>query len=175
MRHLYLTLVSMLAILIAGCTSPYDPIDDTPSDDPTENQDPYAEVIPGNPENSEDPQNPNPGSGTTDDVIEYSLVEVRPTFQGGDANKFYEWVQKNLVYPEQAKAEGVQGRVNVQFIVNTNGSMSNVEVKRGVDDRLNAEAVRVIQSCQIKWTPGMQNGKKVRVRVGMTVPFQIYS
>ena len=63
-----------------------------------------------------------------EEAIPFALVEEKPKFQGGDANTFSAWVNKNLQYPEIAKENGVQGRVTLQFTVNTDGSVSDVKV-----------------------------------------------
>lgn len=104
-------------------------------------------------------------------VIPFALVEVKPKFQGGDANTFSKWVSLNLEYPANAKANGVSGRVMVEFIVNTDGSVSDVKVLRGVDPELDAEAIRVIQSSP-KWTPGEQRDSPVKVGYQFPVIFQ---
>ncbi|GAB1474905.1 hypothetical protein MASR2M69_23460 [Bacteroidota bacterium] len=61
------------------------------------------------------------------------VVEVKPKFMGGDENTFTKWVASNLVYPPEAKAKGIQGRVIVQFIIDSTGRLNNVKVLRGVD------------------------------------------
>ncbi len=71
-----------------------------------------------------------------EEAIPFAIVEEKPKFQGGDANTFSVWVNKHLVYPEVARENGVSGRVVLQFTVNTDGSISNVKVVRGVDPAL---------------------------------------
>ena len=102
----------------------------------------------------------------------FALVENKPTFQGGDANTFSKWVNSRLEYPEIAKENGIQGRVTLQFTVNTDGSVSDVKVLRGVDSSLDKEAVRVVSSSP-KWKPGMQRDKPVRVTYTFPVIFQL--
>ena len=113
---------------------------------------------------------------TAEEVVEekaipFALVEVKPKFQGGDANTFSKWVSQNLEYPAAAKANGLSGRVMVEFTVNTDGSVSDVKVLRGVDPELDAEAIRVIQSSP-KWTPGEQRDSPVKVSYQFPVIFQ---
>ncbi|MFI3279410.1 MAG: M56 family metallopeptidase [Rikenellaceae bacterium] len=98
--------------------------------------------------------------------------EVMPTFQGGDLVSFRNWVMMNLRYPEKAAMNNVQGAVNIKFIVETDGSVSSVEVLRSPDPDLSAEAVRVILSSP-KWTPGEQRGEKVKVTYTLPVVFAI--
>ena len=107
-----------------------------------------------------------------EEAIPFALVEEKPKFQGGDANKFSKWVNSKLVYPEIAKENGVQGRVTLQFTVNTDGSVSNVTVLRGVDASLDREAVRIVSSSP-KWQPGKQRERPVKVTYTFPVIFQL--
>ena len=92
----------------------------------------------------------------------FSDIEVKPTFQGGDANSFALWVNSQIAYPEQAKKDQVQGRVMVQFTIGSDGVVRDAKVVRGVREDLDAEALRVISSSP-EWEPGMQDGKAVPV------------
>lgn len=107
-----------------------------------------------------------------EEAIPFQLVEQKPSFNGGDANEFSKWVNKRLVYPEIAKENGVQGRVMLQFTVNTDGSVSGVKVLRGVDPSLDKEAVRVVSSSP-KWKPGKQRDRAVKVTYTFPVIFQL--
>lgn len=107
-----------------------------------------------------------------EEAIPFALVEEKPKFQGGDANNFSKWVNTHLNYPEIAKENGVQGRVTLQFTVNTDGSVSNVTVLRGVDSSLDKEAVRIVSSSP-KWTPGRQRERPVKVTYTFPVIFQL--
>ena len=98
----------------------------------------------------------------TQEPTSFSDIEVKPTFQGGDANNFALWVNSQLAYPEQAKNDQVQGRVMVQFTIGSDGVVRDAQVLRGVREDLDAEALRVISSSP-KWEPGMQDGKAVPV------------
>lgn len=115
--------------------------------------------------------------GRKEEVVEeedipFVMVEEKPKFKGGDENAFTKWVAERLVYPEIAKENSVQGRVILQFRVNTDGSVDNVKVVRGVDPSLDKEAVRVVASSP-KWTPGRQRNKAVRVVYTFPVIFQL--
>lgn len=107
-----------------------------------------------------------------EEAIPFALVERKPTFQGGDANNFSKWVNSHLEYPDLAKENGIQGRVTLQFTVNTDGSVSNVIVLRGVDSSLDKEAVRVVASSP-KWQPGKQRDRAVKVTYTFPVIFQL--
>lgn len=106
------------------------------------------------------------------EAIPFQLVEDKPSFQGRDANEFSKWVNQRLVYPEEAKNNGVQGRVTLQFTVGKDGTIRNVRVLRGIDPALDREAVRVV-SMSPKWKPGKQRGAPVPVTYTFPVIFQV--
>lgn len=101
----------------------------------------------------------------------FDVVEVMPQFPGGQI-AMLQYLMKNIKYPEQAVKEGIQGRVTVRFIVEKDGSISDVKPVLSVHPLLNKEAVRVVKSMP-KWTPGKQNGKPVRVRFNLPVMFKL--
>lgn len=102
-----------------------------------------------------------------DDGVVFIVVEQMPEFPGGQ-QALFKYLNENVKYPAIAKENGIQGRVICQFVVNTDGSISNVEVvKSGGDPSLDKEAVRVLKGMP-RWRPGIQRG--VRVRVKFTVP-----
>ena len=82
------------------------------------------------------------------------------------------YLYENTKYPVVAQENGVQGRVTVQFVVEKDGSISDVHVLRGVDPSLDKEAVRVVKSMP-RWTPGKQNGITVRVNYRVPVLFRL--
>jgi len=112
------------------------------------------------------------GEGGSELEDPFFLVEVMPSFKGGDLNKFREWVQKRTNYPQEALDRKIQGRVFLTFIVETDGSVSSVTVVKGVDPMIDNEAIRAIQGSP-KWTPGLQRGQPVRVRYSMWLAFII--
>ena len=101
----------------------------------------------------------------------FDVVEVMPQFPGGQI-AMLQYIMKNIKYPEQAMKEGIQGRVAVRFIVEKDGSISDVKPILSVHPLLNKEAVRVVESMP-KWTPGKHNGKPVRVRFNVPVMFKL--
>ena len=107
-----------------------------------------------------------------EEAAPFHLVEVKPRFNGGDANEFSEWVNAHLKYPRTAKENGVQGRVTLQFTIETDGSVSGVKILRGVEPSLDKEAVRVVSSSP-KWEPGLIKGEPVRVTYTFPVIFQL--
>ena len=101
----------------------------------------------------------------------FDIVEVMPQYPGGQI-AMLKYIMENIKYPEQAMKEGIQGRVAVSFIVEKDGSISDVKPILSVHPLLNKEAVRVVESMP-KWTPGKQNGKPVRVRFNVPVMFKL--
>lgn len=106
------------------------------------------------------------------EAIPYALVDQKPRFQGGGANEFSKWVNQHLCYPYDAKKDGIQGRVTLQFSVNADGNVVDVKVLRSVDPSLDKEAVRVVSSSP-KWTPGKHNDKPVKVTFTFPVIFRL--
>ena len=98
----------------------------------------------------------------------FQVVEDMPTFPG-DINK---WLGKNVKYPVIAQENNIQGRVTVQFVIERDGSITDVKVLRGVDPSLDKEAVRVVKSMP-KWKPGKQRGKPVRVSYTVPINFRL--
>lgn len=101
----------------------------------------------------------------------FMVVEKMPQFTGGDP-ALIKYLNENVRYPVKAQENNIQGRIICQFVVDTDGSITNVEVVRSVDASLDAEAVRVITAMP-KWTPGEQRGEKVRVRYTMPINFKL--
>lgn len=110
----------------------------------------------------------------SDEVLSFAVVESVPVFPGcEDAStnnekkacfqqQILKYVSKNFNFPEMARQMGIQGKVYVGFVIEKDGSISNVEVMRGVDKMLDDEAIRVVKSLP-KMTPAKQRGKAVRM------------
>lgn len=103
----------------------------------------------------------------------FMRVEKAPSFPGGQ-KAMMEYLMKNVKYPASCQEAGIQGRVIVSFVVNKDGSIVNVEVIRGVHEKLDAEAVRVVKSMPT-WSPGEQQGRKVRSKFQLPVFFRLAS
>lgn len=101
----------------------------------------------------------------------FDVVEQMPEYPGG-MQAMFKYMADNMKYPADAEKQKVEGRVLVQFIVETDGSVSNTEVLTRVFPSLDAEAVRVINKMP-KWIPGKQNGKVVRVKYVIPVNFRL--
>lgn len=101
----------------------------------------------------------------------YYEVDEMPSFPGG-LNGLMTFLAQNMVYPVTAQENGVQGRVTVSFVVETDGSITDVEVARSVDPFLDREAMRIVKAMP-KWTPGKKDGKPVRVKYTVPVVFRL--
>ena len=101
----------------------------------------------------------------------FTAVEQMPEFPGGQ-QKLMQWLSSNLRYPDIAQQNGVQGRVIVKFVVEKDGSITGVEVAKGVDKDLDAEAVRTVKRMP-KWQPGKNNGQAVRTAFTLPVQFKL--
>ena len=108
---------------------------------------------------------------STDKVHDFVSLDRQPTFPGG-MDKYYEYVQTNLRYPSEARANKVQGKVFLSFIVETDGDISNIRVDRRLGSGTDEEAVRVIAESP-KWTPGIKDGKEVRVKFNIPISFTL--
>lgn len=109
-----------------------------------------------------------------EEVVEqeiFQIVEEMPSFPGGE-QKLMEYVHKNVKYPQIARESGIKGRVFVSFVVEPDGSVSNVKVLRGIGGGCDEEAMRVVKSMP-KWKPGKQRGKAVRVSYMLPINFQL--
>ena len=101
----------------------------------------------------------------------FTVVEQMPLFPGGDA-ALMAYLRDNIHYPTVAAENGVQGRVVVGFVVERDGSITDVNVLRSVDPSLDREAMRVVKGMP-RWTPGKQNGSAVRVKYQVPVTFRL--
>lgn len=111
------------------------------------------------------------GSGTVyKEVYEYDYVTQKPTFPGGQA-QLVSYINNTRHYPRRAYERGIQGRVTLSFVIEADGSVSNIAILKGVEESLNREAVRIIANMP-NWQPGRLNGHPVPVRVIQTVPFR---
>ena len=115
------------------------------------------------------PPPPPPKSGDYEGEV-FVRVEEMPGFDGGTSEKFREYIAQNLKYPEEAASKKIEGRVFVSFIVEKDGTVTNVRIVRGVDPILDNEAIRVVESSP-KWTPGKQRGELVRTTFTFPITF----
>lgn len=101
----------------------------------------------------------------------FSVVEQMPSFPGG-MGAMMQYLSSNIKYPKEAEKKGIQGRVLLSFIVQTDGSITDVRISKSVDPSLDKEAIRVVKSMP-KWIPGRQNGEPVRVKYTFPVTFRL--
>ena len=111
----------------------------------------------------------NKAKGSSTDGLIYTIVEENPQFPDGQAAMF-RWLGSNIKYPKDARENGVQGTVYVGFVVEKDGSVSNVKVAKGIGGGCDEEAIRVVSSLP-NFKPGIQNGAPVRVQYKVAVPF----
>lgn len=107
----------------------------------------------------------------TEEQPVFLVVEEMPVYPGGD-EAMRQFLVSNIIYPQIAKENNIQGKVFVEFIIEKTGDVTNVKVIRGVDPLLDDEAVRVVKLFP-KWTPGKQEGKLVRVRFIVPIIFKL--
>lgn len=107
------------------------------------------------------------GGGTEEPMFQ---VEVMPSFRGGDLSKFRLWVGNRTPYPKAAMDNKIRGTVFLTFVVEKDGSVSNVTVVKGVHPLLDSTAVKAISESP-KWSPGLQRGQPVRVRFSIPLVF----
>lgn len=112
--------------------------------------------------------------GADPEIVSFYECDVKPTFfRSSDPVDFLKrWVYVYLRYPESAVAEGVQGRVQVDFVIDEKGKVTDVKITRGLDPRLDDEVIRVI-SVSPDWKPGILHGKKVKAALSLTVEFRL--
>lgn len=101
----------------------------------------------------------------------FTIVEEQPLPKGG-IKAFYDFVGSNLDYPSGARRMGIEGRVFVEFVVEKDGSLTDIKVVKGIGAGCDEEAVRVISQAP-KWNPGKQRGREVRVRMIMPIMFKL--
>ncbi len=106
-----------------------------------------------------------------DKMIFCYVVEVMPEFPGGDEARV-KFLNKNLIYPDSARKHGIQGTVFATFTVDTNGSVSNPKILRGIGYGCDEEAIRIIKLMP-KWKPSIQENKAVPVRMNLPVKFAL--
>jgi protein TonB len=107
---------------------------------------------------------------SVDDEV-FVVVEEQAEFPGG-LDSMYAYIVKNLKYPEAAKEKGIEGRVFVQFVIEKDGSISNVKILRGIGGGCEEAAVEMIKNMP-KWKPGKQRGKPVRFQFVLPIKFEL--
>ncbi len=101
----------------------------------------------------------------------FTIVEVQPAPIGG-MKAFYEFVSKNLKYPNKAARMSIEGRVFIEFVVEKDGSLTDIKAVKGIGAGCDEEAIRVISQAP-DWNPGKQRGRAVRVRMVLPIVFKL--
>ena len=102
----------------------------------------------------------------------YKFVEQMPAYQGGEA-EMYRFLGENIRYPEKAKEAGVEGMVVYSFVVEKDGSVSDIKVVKSLSPETDQEALRVIKMTNKAWEPGLQGGEPVRVEYTLPIRFAL--
>ena len=176
MRFAYLALLPVLVVFMYACNPTKNNKVPAPAGEEAQTPAPTAlptlgiEPVDGNAAQVTLPETEETLKGKKE--IPFQLVDVKPGFNGGDANEFSKWVNSHLSYPDEAKKNEIQGRVTLQFTVGADGVVSNVKVLRSAHELLDAEALRVV-SASPKWEPGKQDGQPVAVTYTFPVIFQL--
>ena len=120
------------------------------------------------------PVQPDGKSSSGDKTVPYFDCDQRPQFFGSSDPRHFlkEWVYQYLKYPQAAVRDGVQGTVMVQFVIESDGKVTDVKVVKGVDEELDAEALKVV-SASPKWKPGKVGGSKVRASLTLPIEFRL--
>jgi TonB family protein len=108
---------------------------------------------------------------TTQEEDIFTVVEKMPSYPGGDEARI-KFLKDNMKYPQEARQKGISGRVFVSFVVEKDGSVTNVKVLRGIGGGCDEEAIRVV-SLMPAWNPGLQEGKPVRVQFNLPIVFSL--
>lgn len=166
MKKLFLTSVVAI-LLLAACTSESkkESTDTTrtsvsPPPPPVETSDSTDKLIP-----------PPPISSDVESTYNYASMEKPPIYPGG-MTAFYKFISKNLTYPTEALKNNVQGSVLLSFTIEKDGSLTDARVERKLGSGTDEEALRVLNLSE-KWSPGMVEGKPVRVKYNIPIKFTL--
>lgn len=107
-----------------------------------------------------------------EDDVPFVKVEQMPSFMGGDLMTFRNWAMKQVRYPQVAWENNISGRVLLTFVIERDGSLTNIKILQTPDESLSNEAIRIMKLSP-KWTPGMQRGQAVRVKYTLPIDFRL--
>ena len=164
-RWSYLALIPVLAVLMYACNSPRNSknTEALEQEAPATVSDGYSVSL----------KSDSDVASGQEDAVQFSAIEHKPAFNGADDSAFAVWVNSQLKYPEQAKADQAQGRVLIQFTIGADGEVRDAKVLRGVREDLDAEALRVVSSSP-KWEPGYNaDGKAVPVTYTIPIVYKL--
>lgn len=99
------------------------------------------------------------------------VTDVMPEYPGG-SDAMTSFIKKNIKYPEIARDNDIKGKVYIEFVINTEGYVTNVQIKKGIGGGCDEEAVRIIKKMP-QWKPGIQNGKPVNVKILLPILFSL--
>lgn len=110
--------------------------------------------------------------GASIEPIPFQLVDIKPSFQGGEANSFTNWVKSQIIYPETCKQRKIEGRVTVNMIITSQGFVTRARVLKGVHPELDKEAIRISMKSP-RWEPGRMGNNPVNVSYTFPVDFEL--
>ena len=145
--------------------------DDTPLEEEEIEQPLSEELFEGDVADDDLPEQEEQKEEKDDEVLNFRVVEELPQFPGGYL-EFVKWLTRNLKYPPLARQQKVQGRVVAEFIVNKDGSVTDVQVVNSLNRYCDHEALRVLRSMP-RWTAGIDNGKPCRTKVCIPIVFKL--
>ena len=140
---------------------------------PQEQPEPQTDALVEGDPAEDDLPDPEEEQENTDEepVVSFRVVEDLPTFPGGPA-EFIKWLTRNLKYPEAAQTSRLQGKVVAEFIVNKDGSVTDVRIVKPLNSYCDAEALRVLRMMP-RWTAGIDHGKPCRTKICIPIVFKL--
>ncbi|MDE5998789.1 MAG: energy transducer TonB [Bacteroidaceae bacterium] len=130
----------------------------------------FSSAYATNLQNNDNQQTTDDGNSVKNAVTSPTSYETRPRFPGGD-KALFDFIKRNMHYPECAKEKRIEGRVIVSFCVETDGSLTNINIAKSADSRLNEEALRIVKKMP-KWEPGQIQGEIVRMKCFVPIEFR---
>jgi len=101
----------------------------------------------------------------------YSEVDQLPVFDGG-MTTLYKYISSNIIYPEQARIEGIEGKIFVEFVISKDGSIKNTRILRGINSECDNEALRVVSQMP-SWKPGIYKDQAVNIKMVLPITFKL--
>ena len=118
--------------------------------------------------------NPDSKLGSEIDAVPDVSIEIQPSFQGGNLEKFVHWVNSQIIYPQEARIKGIEGTVYVTFVIEKDGRLTNAKIWKSANNLLDKEVLRVLKLSPV-WEPGRHRlaGKTMKVPYILPIKFQL--
>ena len=147
-------------------------VDEEPSEETLQDDEPVETDVDGDMEAMDDEEEEMvPPAPADDEAVVFRIVEDMPQYPGG-ATEFMKWLTRNLKYPKYLEPQRVQGKVVAEFIVNTDGSITDVNIVKSLHPVCDREVLRVLRMMP-RWTPGIHNDQPCRTKVCIPVVFKL--